>query len=92
MIMLSPITVDGSGNVYDTGEAFFQVNHGSDYATLKYNSSGIRAWDKAQAAGNYEVTWDAANYPSGVYYYGLIAGGFTETRKNGAGEMTQILT
>ena len=38
--------------------------------------------------GTYEVEWDAANYPSGVYYYKLNArqdgsstDDFTETRK-----------
>ena len=31
--------------------------------------------------GIYEVEWDASNYPSGVYYYTLLAGDFKETRK-----------
>ncbi len=31
--------------------------------------------------GTYEVDWDAANYPSGVYYYKLIAGDYSETKK-----------
>src|ERR1043165_5508218 len=31
--------------------------------------------------GVYEVEWNAANYPSGVYFYKLSAGDFTETRK-----------
>lgn len=31
--------------------------------------------------GMYEVDWDASNYTSGVYYYQLIAGDYTETRK-----------
>jgi beta-propeller uncharacterized protein DUF5122 len=31
--------------------------------------------------GNYEVEWDGANYPSGVYYYRLIAGDYSETKK-----------
>jgi len=31
--------------------------------------------------GTYEVDWNAANYPSGVYFYKLITDGFTETRK-----------
>jgi hypothetical protein len=32
-------------------------------------------------AGTYEVEWDASNYPSGVYYYKLTAGDYTETKK-----------
>lgn len=31
--------------------------------------------------GNYETNWNASNYPSGVYFYTLTAGSFTETRK-----------
>lgn len=32
-------------------------------------------------SGKYEVTWNAASYPSGVYFYKLIAEGFSETKK-----------
>jgi uncharacterized delta-60 repeat protein len=38
------IKVDLAGNVYVTGEAFFMVNNGSDYATIKYNPSGNQQW------------------------------------------------
>jgi photosystem II stability/assembly factor-like uncharacterized protein len=31
--------------------------------------------------GTYEITWHAANLPSGVYFYQLKAGSFIETRK-----------
>ncbi len=31
--------------------------------------------------GTYEVNWDASVYPSGVYYYRLESGDFTETKK-----------
>jgi len=31
--------------------------------------------------GSYEVTWDAAGFPSGVYFYQLQAGNFVETKK-----------
>jgi len=33
------------------------------------------------APGTYEVTWDAANHPSGVYFYQLKAGDFSETKR-----------
>jgi uncharacterized delta-60 repeat protein len=38
------LALDASGNVYVTGEAFFEVNNGSDYATIKYNASGVEQW------------------------------------------------
>lgn len=31
--------------------------------------------------GSYNVDWDATNYPSGVYFYKLTAGKFSETKK-----------
>ena len=31
--------------------------------------------------GTYEVNWNAADFPSGVYFYTLKAGDYTETRK-----------
>jgi photosystem II stability/assembly factor-like uncharacterized protein len=31
--------------------------------------------------GTYEADWDASEYPSGVYYYQLQSGSFTETKK-----------
>ena len=31
--------------------------------------------------GTYEVEWKGSNYPSGVYFYRLIAGDFNQTRK-----------
>lgn len=33
------------------------------------------------AAGVYETDWDAAKFPSGVYYYRISAGDFSETKK-----------
>lgn len=31
--------------------------------------------------GSYEIEWNAANFPSGIYYYKLTAGDFFETKK-----------
>jgi hypothetical protein len=37
--------------------------------------------DEYLKPGRYEVTWSAANYPSGVYYYKITSGEYTETKK-----------
>lgn len=34
-----------------------------------------------QRAGTYEINWNAINYSSGVYFYKLSAGDFTESKK-----------
>ena len=33
------------------------------------------------SAGTYEATFNASQYPSGVYFYRLTADGFNETKK-----------
>jgi hypothetical protein len=37
--------------------------------------------NEEKPAGTYELTWSAANLPSGVYFYQLKAGSFLETKK-----------
>lgn len=37
--------------------------------------------DKFERAGNHFVTYDAANLPSGIYFYTIKAGDFTQTKK-----------
>jgi len=37
--------------------------------------------DEYKPAGNYEVEWNASNYPSGIYFYQLKTERFVETKK-----------
>lgn len=32
-------------------------------------------------SGTYEIEWDASDYPSGIYFYTLSTGNFTETKR-----------
>ncbi|MBK8549524.1 MAG: T9SS type A sorting domain-containing protein [Ignavibacteria bacterium] len=32
--------------------------------------------------GNHSINWDASNYPSGVYFYKIEAGSFTESKND----------
>ena len=55
------------------------------YVTLKaYNVLGQEVAtlvNEEMKPGSYEVTWDAREYPSGVYFYRLQAGDFVQTKK-----------
>jgi hypothetical protein len=37
--------------------------------------------NEEKPAGSYSVRWNAANFPSGVYFYRLTAGSFSETKR-----------
>jgi hypothetical protein len=55
------------------------------FVSLKvYNVMGkemVNLVNEIQKAGSYEVTFDGANLPSGVYYYRIETNGFTEVKK-----------
>jgi hypothetical protein len=34
-----------------------------------------------QQAGKHEIVWDGTNYPSGIYFYTLKSGDYSETKK-----------
>jgi hypothetical protein len=38
------LKVDPSGSVVVTGDAFFEIDHGSDYGTVKYSPTGVEQW------------------------------------------------
>ncbi len=57
----------------------------SNFVTLKvYDAVGNEIEtlvNEKQNAGSYSVTFNASNYPSGVYFYKLVTEKFSETRK-----------
>jgi photosystem II stability/assembly factor-like uncharacterized protein len=49
-----------------------------------YNSIGQKItelFSQQLSPGTYSVTWDASGYPSGLYFYKLTSGDYTETKK-----------
>ena len=64
------------------------TNNASDFSNqvtlLVYNilgSSISTLVNQQQYSGNYKVVFDAGNFPSGIYYYTLTIGNFTQTRR-----------
>lgn len=62
----------------------FQIKRSSDVKLAVYNIQGKLITELVNGemnADTYEIDWNASNYPSGVYYYKLSAGDYSETRK-----------
>ncbi len=62
----------------------FQVPSSSSVKIVVFDALGREVAtlvNEQLQAGTYEVDWDATNYPSGVYFYKLIADNFSQNRK-----------
>ncbi|HWR84335.1 MAG TPA: T9SS type A sorting domain-containing protein [Candidatus Deferrimicrobium sp.] len=55
----------------------------SDYTLTIYNVTGqvVEEMAGSAEAGAVELTWDAGNLPSGIYFYKLNTAGFSDTKK-----------
>jgi Secretion system C-terminal sorting domain len=61
-----------------------QIAKSSDISVTVYNVLGRQVEilvNRQLKPATYEIDWNASNYPSGVYYYKLVAGAFNQTRK-----------
>jgi C1A family cysteine protease len=62
----------------------FSLPTASRVSITVYNVSGqevMRLVDKAYPSGIHEFQWDASKLASGIYYYQIVTGEFTSTRK-----------
>lgn len=62
----------------------FSIAKSSDVTLKVYDATGkevINLVNQQMNAGLYSVTWDASAVPSGVYFYKLKSGNFTETKR-----------
>ena len=62
----------------------FSIPEAGNVRMVVYNVTGQEVavlLDGQKAAGNYEVSFDAAKLPSGIYLYTIQSGSFTQTRK-----------
>jgi hypothetical protein len=62
----------------------FTLPGATNYELTIYNVSGQKVASftgSAEAAGRKEIVWDARNFASGIYFYKLLAGDYTEIKK-----------
>ena len=72
-------------NPFNPGTSIQYALGSGQFVTLKvYDVLGNEVAvlvNEEKPAGTYELTWNAYNLPSGVYYYQIQAGSYTDTRK-----------
>jgi len=61
----------------------FTLPVASEWNLVIYNILGqeVENWNKKSEAGYIKIEWDASKYASGVYFYRLMAGSFSDTKK-----------
>ena len=65
------ISANGKGQIADVKLIIYSIQ-GKEIAVLV---------NRQMQPGTYEIEWNAINYSSGVYYYKLTAGSYSETKK-----------
>ncbi|MCY7361067.1 MAG: T9SS type A sorting domain-containing protein, partial [Ignavibacteria bacterium] len=56
----------------------------SNVKLIIYNSSGKEVKvlvNENKSAGSYSVNWNASDFPSGIYYYTIKSGNYSDTKK-----------
>ncbi len=86
------ITLDGSGNVYVTGGSS-GIGTSRDYATIKYNSSGVQQWvqryngpaNSLETAGTIAIDGSGNVYVIGTAYVNIDSTSATTIKYNSSG-------
>lgn len=72
-------------NPFNPSTSFsFSLKEAGDVNISIYNSTGVEIKSLVngfRTAGNYQISFDAHNLPSGIYYYRIITENFTQTKK-----------
>jgi len=67
-----------------TTEIYYDLSSEGHVRLTVYNLSGQTIAvlvDEVQSPGKHGVTWNASGFPSGMYFYRLISGRFSETKR-----------
>jgi hypothetical protein len=61
----------------------FSVKEQTQYRLVIYNVTGreVASWSGSADPGDHEIVWNAAGNASGIYFYKLEAGAFSDTKK-----------
>jgi uncharacterized delta-60 repeat protein len=83
------MALDAAGNIYITGESYAPGASSSDYATIKYNSSGVQQW-AARYSGPVSGGFDGANamaldVTGNIYVTGRSDGDYATIKYNTSG-------
>ena len=82
---LSPLLIFNYPNPFNSATTIqYYLPATSDVTIDIYDIIGRRVEtfeNKNQASGKHQVTWQADNYSTGLYFYKINADGFTETKK-----------
>lgn len=81
----NPLKLDNYPNPFNpTTQIYFTLPEASEVRLTIFNIVGQKVetlLDTYKEAGSHSVSWDGSKYASGIYFYQLKAGGYSESRR-----------